>query len=327
MRDQDQRRLDKKLLHPFEELLSVSEEEIEFEFVGHHSAPWADFLLNPRRLRGADFLMRWSQGVWSEQRLVEAVNDSGEFLCYPYGPSGVAPQGVREYELYFERLEAAGLGKLKRPDLLVFRPEQRPEVDEIITRLGGIQELPFQREDQAHMRALLDNALIAVECENSLWRAEMMPDYKVPMTPQKRLSGRLGMKKTPVLPTVIIKDQDLNPLRDWQEQRGVKIHVWHSFFDVAFGLSLDRALELVKGEHIVATKQTFQAPSGATTTKNIYKIYYHYAYPLGTAVEEPSLRAAAITDKNGHILPYVTFEGGKLKITDEALSVLRGIVR
>ncbi|MDQ6834201.1 MAG: AccI family restriction endonuclease, partial [Chloroflexota bacterium] len=133
--------------HPFEQQPSVSKEDIEFELRGHGPAPWADFWLNPRRLRGADFLMRWSQGEWSERRLVEAVNGTGDFLCYPYGPSGVAPDDVREYELYFERLEAAGLGKIKRPDLLVFKEHLKAEVEAIIARLGGIEELPFLRED------------------------------------------------------------------------------------------------------------------------------------------------------------------------------------
>lgn len=313
--------------HAFERALSVSMEDIEFELRGHESAPWADFWLNPRRLRGADFLMRWSQGEWSEARMVEAVNATGEFLCYPYGPSGVAPANVRDYELYFERLEAAGLGQIKRPDLLVFRPNKKAEVDAIIERLGGTTELPFHRESEPDMRALLDLAVIAVECENSLWRAAQMPDYNIPMKPQRWLDGGYGMRKAAVLPTVIIKEQDLIPLRSWQEQLDVPIHVWHSFFDMAFGLSLSRATDLIESRQVVASSQIFQAPGGATTTKNIYKIYYHYAYPLSTSVEEPTLKADAITDKNGHILPYVVFEGGRMEIRDEALDVLRNVAR
>jgi len=46
------------------------------------------------------------------------------------------------------------------------------------------------------------------------------------------------------------------------------------------------------------------------------------AYPLGEGVEEPNLVAASITDKNGHILPYVKFQGGKLALLPEALDVL-----
>ena len=109
-------------MHPFERILSVSIEDIEFEFRGHASVAWADYYLNPRRLRGSDFLMRWSQGVWSEERLTQAVNQTDEFTALPYGPSGTAPDDdPRAFELYFERLEKAGLGQIKRPDLLMLQ--------------------------------------------------------------------------------------------------------------------------------------------------------------------------------------------------------------
>ena len=115
--------------HPLDRLLAVSLEEMEFVLRGVGGAPWADFLLNPRRLRGSDFLMRWSQGVWSEERLIEAVNATGRYLAIPYGPSGTAPSDdVRAFELYFERLEKAGLGKMKRPDILVFREVEKTVV-------------------------------------------------------------------------------------------------------------------------------------------------------------------------------------------------------
>lgn len=311
-------------MHPFELALSAPTEEIEFELQGHTSIPWAEYLLNPRRLRGSDFLMRWSQGAWSEERLVEAVGETRDYFALPYGPSGVAPtDDPRKFELYFERLENAGLGQVKRPDLLTFRKADSAEVDKIIQRLGGVSELPFTREDDPNMRKLLAKALIAIECENSLWRARKMPFYGSTLTPQKRLGGQLGLKKTGVvLPTVIIKEEDRIPLRSWQQQTGVKIHVWHVFFDLAFGLSLDRAEELISAGLIEPTAQIFQAPAGATAKKIIYKFYYHYAYPLGESREEPELVPAHIEDKNGHILPFVRFKGGSIGLYPEAVAVL-----
>ena len=62
----------------FEKILSVCSEDIEFELRGYASVEWSNFLLNPRRLRGSDFLMRWSQGVWSEDRILQAVNETSE---------------------------------------------------------------------------------------------------------------------------------------------------------------------------------------------------------------------------------------------------------
>jgi hypothetical protein len=53
-------------MHSFEEVLSVPQEDVELYLQSIKSISWLDFWLNPRRLRGSDFLMRWSQGVWSE---------------------------------------------------------------------------------------------------------------------------------------------------------------------------------------------------------------------------------------------------------------------
>lgn len=262
-----------------------------------------------------------SQGVWSENRLIEAVNENGGYFAIPYGPSGTAPSDdVRAFELYFERLEAAGLGNIKRPDLLVFKKSDKREVNKFLESAGGIQELPFTQENK--LKHLLDKAIVAVECENSLWRSKRMPDYATEFSAQKRLNGKPGLKKTAVLPTIIIKEEDREPLKKWQNQNHVPIHIWHVFYDQAFGIPLDGAERLINNGLIEPTIQTFQAPGGATTKKTIYKIYYRYGYPLGDAVEESKLVSAYVEDKNGHILPYVKFDGGKLKLCKEAVEVL-----
>ncbi|MFN8483187.1 MAG: AccI family restriction endonuclease [Anaerolineae bacterium] len=306
----------------FDAQIAAPAEDIGMEFKSYEPISWLDFWLNPRRLRGSDFLMRWSQGVWSEERLVQAVNETDRYYASPYGPSSTAPDDPREFELYFERLEQAGLGKLKRPDLLIFRRLDHVRVTECIRELGGVEELPFITEDAPRMKELLSLAVIAVESENSLWVAEKMPDYGIPLKPQRRLGGQPGLKKSAVAPTIIIKQEDLAPLLSWQELRGVPIHVWHVFFDLAFGIAVDKALRLIRTGQIEETTQVFQAPGGATTRKGIYKIYYHHAYPLGVAEEQPALVADFVEDKNGHILPYVKFVGGRLKMRPEALEVL-----
>src|SRR6266516_2258367 len=125
----------------FEAFLSSIVEDIELELLGHGSIPWLDHWLNPRRLRGSDFLMRWSQGVWSEERLISAVNSTEEFFALPYGPSGVAPDDdPRAFELYFERLEKAGVAGIKRPDLLIFRAQDRGDIETFVRGIGGAAE-------------------------------------------------------------------------------------------------------------------------------------------------------------------------------------------
>ena len=308
--------------HPFERELSVPKEDLSLELRGFSLVEWADFWLNPRRLRGSDFLMRWSQGVWSEKRLTDAVNSTEEFFALPYGPSGTAPTGdVRAFELYFERLENAGLGNLKRPDLLLFKTGDKPETDNFLSKMGGVAELPFIPED--HLKPLLSKALLAIECENSLWVAGKMPGFGAALKPQKRLGGKPGLSKTTVLPTIIIKDEDRSPLKKWQAEAGVPIHIWHVFYDRAFGIGLDAAEKLVADGLILPTEQLFQAPGGATTRKAIFKFYYHYAYPLGEAQEPPTLVPDFIEDKNGHILPYIKFEGGSLAFNRETVEFLK----
>ncbi|RME51466.1 MAG: AccI family restriction endonuclease [Caldilineae bacterium] len=310
----------------FDEELSVTVEELEFELRGHIAVPWSNFLLNPRRLRGSDFLMRWSQGVWSEKRFIQAVNQTPNYYALMYGPSSVAPQNdVREYELYFERLEKAGLRTLKRPDVLIFKKTEQEAVETIVEELGGVAELPFTPEDE--MQDLLARTLIAVECENSLWIAKKMPAYGEKLRPMRRLGGKPGLPKNAVLPTIIIKEEDRERLLEWQEKQGIPIHIWHAFYDVAFGLSLDKAEKLINDGNIEPTIQVFQAPGGAVSEKKIYKIYYHYAYQVGETTEEAGLVADRIVDKNGHILPFVRFEGGSLTLHQEVLAVLRDEVQ
>lgn len=311
-------------MHPFEKALLVSKVNFELEICGVDEIPWAEFWLNPRRLRGSDFLMRWSQGVWSEQRIIDAINSTEKFYAVPYGPSGTAPDDdVRKFELYFNRLEEAGLGNLKRPDLLIFKETDKKFVDKFIKKLGGEEELPFIKEND--LKEIINKAIVAVECENSLWVAEKMPNYSTPMKLQKRLNGKVGLPKNAVVPTVIIKDEDRAPLRKWQSANKIPIHIWHVFFDKAYGLSFNKSERLINDGLIEPTIQTFQAPGGAITKKSIYKFYYHYAYLLGLSIEKPRLAPAFIEDKNGHILPYVKFEGGRLKIENEAIHVLENL--
>lgn len=51
--------------------------------------------------------------------------------------------------------------------------------------------------------------------------------------------------------------------------------------------------------------------------------YLLVSYPLGIANERPKLVPAFIEDKNGHILPYVKFEGGSLEFTSGAITLLK----
>jgi AccI restriction endonuclease len=311
----------KIMQHPFEKLLSVSTEQLELELKGFQAIGWTDFWLNSRRLRGSDFLMRWSQGVWAENRLTDAVNETSEFFALPYGPSGTAPSDdVRAYELYFERLEAAGLGNIKRPDLLIFQEKDRAFVESFVAGFGGFAELPFVSETA--LKELISKALLGIECENSLWVAGDMPAFNKPMKAQKRLGGKLGLSKTDVLPTVIIKEEDRQPLLRWQTEHQKPIHIWHVFFDRAYGLALEEAERLVE-EGLILPE--FQPPDYFPERKKAFSFYYHYAYLVGTFIEEPHFVAEMYQEENGQLVPYAKLEGGMLRLSGVANEILNDV--
>ncbi len=153
--------------------------------------------------------MQWSQGRWAEDVVVRAINATGEFWAVPYGPSSVAPSDPQEMEGYFERLDQAStVGK--RPDLLIL---PQPDYEAVHRQLDtvGLENIPFTPEES--LKFLLSKALIAVEVENSLWVASQMPDYgKGKPLVRRGYPDLIGFAKNKKVPTVIIKDEDLEPL-------------------------------------------------------------------------------------------------------------------
>lgn len=312
----------------FDEVLAVSELEFTFTLASFPAIPWDAFLLNPRRLRGSDFLMKWSQGRWSEDGLISAVRGTEKFIAVPYGPSSTAPDDdPRKFELYFEELEKANPAAQKRPDLVIVSAESFKAIEPMLLKIGGTPpnypNLPFVSE--AKLSFLLEKALLAVECENSLWICKQMPYFNVTPRPMKRLGGKPGLPKAAVLPTVIVKEEDRERLRAWQQAQKLPIHIWHVFFDLGFGVAFDDLEKFIVQKELLPQEQRYQAPSGQAQVKTIYKLPYYQAYELCQTVETASLRADSITDKNGHILPFVRFDGGKLRLLPPAMGMLESL--
>src|SRR5262249_48204448 len=119
----------------------------------------------------------------------------------------------------------------------------------------------------------------------------------------------------------------LKPLSVWQGEWNVPIYVFHVFYDQGFFISFDRALDLIKRKIVEVTEQVFFAPGVATTRKGIYKIWYTLASPLGEIVKKADLTSKVVQDKNGHILPYVHFSGGRLDLAKEIIAELEKLDR
>lgn len=90
--------------------------------------------------------------------------------------------------------------------MLIFKKTDQGIIEKFIQQIGGEQELAFIPESE--LRPLLDNAILAVECENSLWVTEKMPGYGLPLKPQKRLNGKPGLSKSAVFLCIYPKESD-----------------------------------------------------------------------------------------------------------------------
>lgn len=296
--------------------------------------------LTPPNFRGSDFVMRYEQGRWSEDRILASINASDDYRALAYGRSGVGPEDKAKIPEYWAKyIKAESIGK--RPDLLVLRREDYERL------------LPVRPEDStlatdAELQPFLDVAVCGIEAENSLWVAAQMPDY-----------GKTTLTKLSFIsPTVIVKREDEAPLMAWQSHFGIPICVVQVFYDRAYIVPLQQIVDSVKKVQAVAagegvelfglasvdvkarkkaadaeqkrlgvfiTEQAFPDARRTTpTVKTIYRTHYSKTVNFGIvpAGSEPDFKAAHIVEDNGKVMPYVTFTGGVLQLLPDAEKLL-----
>jgi len=271
------------------------------------------FFVNPRRLRGSDFLMRWAQGRWSEEIVVRALNATDQFGVIPYGPSTVAPEDPNELELFFEKMDVIGQ-EGKRPDLLLFDKEKfRCARDELQNRLGGVEKAPETPSSQ--LRHVIAKARVALEIENSLWVTEKMPGFGKPFSRYTRGKNKGRLKPAGIIPTIIVKEEDVSRLRQWEADLGVPIYIVHIFYDRGYFIKFSEVLGLLESGEVGMEAQRFTNPDGtASTPKQIVKVPYVLCREFGT-VSGPTLVPQTFVDKNGKVMTYVTFSGGEIDLS------------
>lgn len=307
----------------FDTVFASPAEPSDLRFSGHPLLPWADFRLGSRRLRGGDFLTKWSQRRWAERQIAEAVVRSGRFLPIPFGPNTASSgDDPHTHASYLERLESAGRGDLTRPDLLIAPLAEGGEAEGIVSEAGGSSELPFLDEDDRRLRRLLDLSVLAVAPETTPARAESVVDDPELARSANRTAQRSGSSEKALRPAIVLEHEVMDRLAAWQRANEVPTHIWQVFFDSAFGIRLDRAREVVRSGLAESEKRLFQSPGGALVERTLYEIPHRYGYRLGRMTTEPVISADRLRDEHGQILPYVRFEGGGLELSAEANHLL-----
>jgi hypothetical protein len=273
------------------------------------------YLINPRRLRGSDFLMRWSQGRWSEEVVIRTINATKELGAIPYGPSTVAPDDPQELERFFEVMDRI-LEEGKRPDALLFdRASYEWARKVVVNRLGNAEMVA--RTPSTQIRDVISKARVALEIENSLWHCEKMPGFGKPFSRFIRGKHKGRLKPAGIIPTIIVKKEDISGLQKWEADFGVPIVVVHVFYDRGFFIRFREIIRLLDSGDVGFEPQKFTNPDGtAATPKDIIKIPYVLCKPFGI-VRNQQLVPKTFIDKNGKVMTYATFVGGDISLSQE----------
>jgi hypothetical protein len=295
--------------------LQLPADELVWEFgrTDHLAPDEIRFLINPRRLRGSDFLMRWAQGRWSEEIVIRALNQSNQFGVIPYGPSTVAPEDPNELELFFEKMDAIAQ-EGKRPDLLLYDKQTcQWAQSELERRLGSVEKMA--ETPSARLRDVIIQARAALEIENSLWVTEKMPGFGKPFSRYTRGKNKGRLKPSGVIPTIIVKEEDIPRLRQWEDDYGVPIYVVHIFYDRGYFIKFSKVLDLLDSGELGMETQRFTNPDGtAASPKQIVKVPYILCKEFGT-VSGQTLSPRTFVDKNGKVMTYVTFSDGDVHLS------------
>ncbi len=288
----------------FHQFLQLSISDLQWEFIApeFETSESLDFLINPRRLRGSDFLMRWSQGRWSEEVVIRALNDTSNFRVLPYGPSTVAPEDPVELEHFFERLDQLR-AEGKRPDLLLYDATIFQRVEgELLQRLGNLEQAAVI--ESTRFADIIGKAYAALEIENSLWVTEKMPGFGKPFSRFIRGKNKGRLKAAGIVPTIIVKEEDIPRLQIWQSTYHVPIYVVHLFYDRGYFIKFDQILELLDKGELGMETQRYTNPDGtAATPKQIVKVPYILCQEFGQ-VQNPTLLPRTFIDKNGKVMTY-----------------------
>jgi hypothetical protein len=273
------------------------------------------FLINPRRLRGSDFLMRWSQGRWSEEIVIRTLNDTKEFDVLPYGPSTVAPDDPIELEAFFERMEAIGQ-EGKRPDVLLYdKTSYDWAYKEVTRRFGNVEKVA--ETPSAELEDIITRAVAAFEVENSLWLTEKMPGFGKPFSRYVRGKNQGKLKPPGIIPTIIVKEEDIPRLQQWEARYCIPIYIVHIFYDRGYFVKFDDVICFLEAGELGMEEQRYSNPDGtASSPKQIVKVPYILCREFGT-VSGQTLLPRTFVDKNGKVMTYVTFSGGTIQLSQD----------
>ncbi|MGH9513418.1 MAG: hypothetical protein ACRD2U_14905 [Terriglobales bacterium] len=282
------------------------------------------------RGRGIDFEHRFKTSRWAEDLLIKALDSRHGLLTVRFGLSEVRREGELVY----------GLTSYKEPDLLVFSLDSLEPAELHVlteTNLESISRLEFAANGK--LEFVFRKALAAIEVEFSPYRASEMKDRNwLPRTRERWDKRPLKRASPPTTPNVIVKEEDLPKLVDWQEGTGVPIAVVHLFDQEAFAVSLTTIndfnslfeepnsqkimLQVTSGIFKILQPYNRVDADGAAEKKIIFKVTPSAAVSVGE-VKNVMVSAQLGLSASKKYVTHAIFSGGNIEISEEFLKMIR----
>ncbi len=167
------------------------------------------------------------------------------------------------------------------------------------------------------MKDIISKACLAIEVENSLWVTEKMPGFGKPFSRYTRGKNKGRLKSVGIIPTIIVKEADIERLIQWENDYKVPIYIVHIFYDRGYFIKFSDIIGFLNSGELVSEIQKFTNPDGtASSTKLIIKIPYILCKEFGM-VSGQELISRVFIDKNGKVMTYATFSGGNIQLSED----------
>jgi hypothetical protein len=245
--------------------------------------------------RGLDFFIRWSQGAWAEERVIEAINQDPSLSAFHYGRSRGDPKSFEQFKVEWEAYQKAQARMGKRPDVLVFDRITLPEMEARVQ--GGLEKM-IQLPD-VELLGVPDRSVCGIEVETSFWKALTAESKGLPLS-------------------FTLKDEDVSGIRQWIRTTKRHILMVQVFLDSAWAIDLGPVIEDVGSGKI-------KAQVDYKTRKATFKIPLRKGVPFGKLEEAPVPRLRVLETDRGQILPFPIFEAGRFILTEEMRDLLMSL--
>jgi hypothetical protein len=284
------------------------------------------------RGRGIDFEHRFNTSRWAEDLLIQALGQRLGFRTVRFGLSAVRPDDQLVY----------GETTYKEPDLLTFVLADLTDNQKEILRIEDLETADRGQFDEGHrLHFVFEKALAAIEVEFSPYRAKEMKDRDwVPRTLERWNQRPLKRANPPTAPNIIVKEEDLPKLAEWQEDTDVPIVIVHLFDQEAFAVTLDtlRKFDERYTRHpaeqtkqqittgIFKTVQTYDRvdAQGAAEKKTIFRVTPAAGIKVGN-LEQVTVASQLSVSSSKKYVTHPIFSGGRLTVSEEFLQLLRNL--